>query len=186
MRRSAAVPADVLDGNVSAMQEQFGGRFEVAIDRIVQWRGPARQIAVSLAGTRPPLPPIPKLNSAPVAVLGVHSGFGCDEQSEDSAIAVVGRHVQGGEAIHPAHDGRWARRGYPSPNRCPKTNQQAGPEGRPRFALANVNGESSPSGLGALPIPLATRAPAKRAQRRRRELPRSGNMGAYKLQELAS
>ncbi len=38
-------------------------------------------------------------NGAPGAVLGVHVGVGIDERSEDSAIAVVRRHVQRGGAI---------------------------------------------------------------------------------------
>jgi hypothetical protein len=38
-------------------------------------------------------------NGAPVAVPGVHDGTGCDERSDDSAIAVVRRMVQRGPAI---------------------------------------------------------------------------------------
>ncbi len=56
-------------------------------------------------------------NGAPAAVLGVHVGVGIDEQSDDSAIAVVRRKVQRGAAI-PVHGGAevrgWAPWGHPS------------------------------------------------------------------------
>jgi hypothetical protein len=50
-------------------------------------------------------------NGAPLVVLGVHVGAGCDERSDDSAIVVVRRQVQRGVAIA-AHGGA-VRAGVP-------------------------------------------------------------------------
>jgi hypothetical protein len=73
-------------------------------------------------------------NGAPVAVLGVQVGVGIDERSDHSAIAVVRRLVQRGDAIA-VHGGAkvrgWAPHGVPQyPNRYPNTKQHARPEGR--------------------------------------------------------
>jgi hypothetical protein len=62
-------------------------------------------------------------NGAPVVALGVHVGVGIDEQSDDSAIAVVRRVVQHGPgtAVHGGAGVRgWAARGYPVPKPVPK------------------------------------------------------------------
>ncbi len=69
------------------------------------------------AGTRPPHSADRRSgNGAPAEALGVHVGIGCDEQSDDSAIAEARRPVQRGEAIA-VHGGAgvrgWAPRGYP-------------------------------------------------------------------------
>jgi hypothetical protein len=81
----------------------------------------------------------------PVVGLGVHVGAGCDERTDDSAIAVGRRIVQRGvaKAVHGGGGVRWwAPRGTPVPNRYPNTKQQARPEGRPRFRFGvDVNGK---------------------------------------------
>jgi hypothetical protein len=73
-------------------------------------------------------------NGAPVAVPAVHVGVGIDEQSDDSAIAVVRRPVQRGHAIA-VHGGAgvrgWGPTGVPQyPTGTRNTKQQARPEGR--------------------------------------------------------
>ena len=73
-------------------------------------------------------------NGAPEVVLGVHDGAGCDERSDDSAIAEERRPVQRGHA-KAVHGGAGCAgvgpTGVPQyPNRYPKTKQQARPEGR--------------------------------------------------------
>ncbi len=68
-------------------------------------------------------------NGAHAVVLGVHVRARCDEQSDDSAIAVHRRIVQRGPATKPAHSGAgvrgWAPRGYPLPKPVPE-NKTAG------------------------------------------------------------
>jgi hypothetical protein len=66
-------------------------------------------------------------NGAPEVALGVHVGAGCNERSEDSAIAVVRRNVQRGvaTAVHGGAGAReWTPQGTPVPNRYPNTKQQ--------------------------------------------------------------
>jgi hypothetical protein len=77
-------------------------------------------------------------NGAPDAVPGVHVGVGIDEQSDDSAIAVLRRRVQRGEAI--AVHGRagvrgWAPRGYPSTQPVPEHKTARSPRGSTMFSF---------------------------------------------------
>ena len=82
-------------------------------------------------------PPIHRSgNGAPGAVLGLHVRAGCDEQSDDSAIAAERRIVQRGHAI-PVHGGAglrgWAPRGYPSTQPVPENKTAGSPRGSTMF-----------------------------------------------------
>jgi hypothetical protein len=108
-------------------------------------------------------------NGAPAAVLGVHVGAGCDERSDDSAIAAFRRPVQRGVA-KAAHGGAgvrgWAPRGYALSQPEPERKTARTPRGSTVFSIwINVNGKSSPRGLNrVLTISPIARASTKRAK----------------------
>ena len=156
---------------------------------IVQRRDPARQTA---AGTRPAhsRPIAASGNGAPVAVPGVHVGAGCDERSDDSAIAVFRRIVQRGEAIAPVHGGAGVRGWAPRSTQLVPENKTVR---RPRGSTAasfweNVNGteysERTRSTRDLAPRSRIhqtyqtseSRGNGDCGRRRRREIVRLGNM----------
>ena len=101
VRRSAVLLEAVRDGHgLGAAEEQFCDRFDFAIlSGTVQRRAPARQ---TTGLGRPPRRSERK--GSLVVVLGVDGGVGADQQSDDSAIAVVRRQVQRGDSM-PVHGG---------------------------------------------------------------------------------
>ncbi len=112
---------------------------------------------------------MPKRNGVPVAGLGVDVGVGVDQQSDDSAIAVDRRRqVQRGPAIAAHGQGRGEGVGphwVPQTQPVPEHKTAGRPRGSTAFSfLVNVNGKSTPSGLGVLAIPLAARASSERAK----------------------
>jgi hypothetical protein len=83
-------------------------------------------------------------NGAPAVGLGVHDGAGCDERSDDSAIAAGRRHVQRGAAILAVHGGAGgegrARWGYPSPQPVPEHKTAGRPRGSTMCSFVLVFG----------------------------------------------
>ena len=155
VRRSAALPEAVPNGPVGAAHEQFFDRSGVAIPRgIVQRRppaGPARQTA----GFGRPSADAERKGS-PFVVRGVDVGVGVDQQSDDSAIAVVRRPVQRGVSMVAfipvtAGLGEGVTPTEYSAQPVPE-NKQPVAKGSTGLVWGKVNGKVAPRGLG-IPIP---------------------------------
>jgi hypothetical protein len=162
------------------------------------------------AGTRPPHSADRKSgNGAPAEHVGRHSGVdvgaGCDQQSDDSAIAVLRRIVQRGPVIA-VHGGAgvrgWAPRRCPSPQTGTRTqNSTQAPRvdrvsvlGRPLTErVLGADSEYSPSrsrSRSHQPCEPSERTSRKRRLRakeaaRNREIRQCGR-GAYRSQNVAS
>ncbi len=125
-------------------------------------------------------PPMLNGNGAPVAVLGVDVGIECDQQSDDSAIAVLRRKVQRGDAIavHGGAGFRCGSHGVAGPG------SGVGPTGYPRIdhVWVSVNGKSTPCGLRVLAISLAARASAQTCEPSKGR--GNGDCGRRKRQEI--
>jgi hypothetical protein len=189
VRRRAALPVDALDGPVGAAQQQLGDG--VGMGRgPMQRRAPARTTA---AGTRPPHSRqfAASGNGAPAVALGVHVGAGCDEQSDNSAIAAARRQVQRGEAILAAHGGARVRgvgpTGVSQSQPVPENKTACRPRGATAFSFrVNVNGKEYSETTTRHPAPRSrihqtcqtseSRGNGDCGRRRRREIGRLGNM----------
>jgi hypothetical protein len=123
-------------------------------------------------------------------VLGVHVGAGCDERSDDSAIAVHRRPVQRGVATT-VHGGAGVRgvapRGYPSTQSVPEHKTAGSPRGSTAVSFwVNANGKSTPGGLRAVATSHPARASTKRAKLQKvAETAIAGEGGGEKLGDSA-